>query len=118
MNGNMTGNMNGNMNSNNTMMSNGNVPPYYPNANALSHGYSSNRNVMNTVTANMGNMSVDPMHNASAPSMSSIQRGNQSVLNVLTGEPSPPQSYPVTSAETTPQKTATTSPKQDTPGKA
>merc|ERR1712079_181901 len=57
----------------------------------------------------------NPMSNPSAPPMNSIQQGNQSVLNVLTGEPSPPQSYPVTSAETTPVKT---SPNQSTPGKA
>jgi len=44
-----------------------------------------------------------PQHRA----MNSVQRGNDSVLNVLTGEPSPSQSYPASSnssTKTSPQK--------------
>jgi len=109
--GNMQQSNNGNVfrdNAVNPMMSNGNMMnPMMSNGNAMpmTSGYNPNANI-----------SSNAMHNASAPSMGSIQRGNQSVLNVLTGEPSPPNSYP-NSSEVTPQKTAQ-SPKQATPGKA
>jgi len=82
----------------------------------MNSGYSPNANVSMNMNGNVGGHS-NPLHNASAPSMGSIQRGNQSVLNVLTGEPSPPESYPVTSAEVTPKKNVA-SPVQATPGKA
>merc|ERR1719464_953968 len=51
----------------------------------------------------------NPLHNASAPSLNSIQQGNQSVLNVLTGVEG------VTSVEVSPSQQLS---KQSTPGKA
>merc|ERR1712129_142808 len=45
-----------------------------------------------------------PMSTPQHRTMNSVQRGNDSVLNVLTGEPSPSQSYPATSTDTSPAK--------------
>merc|ERR1719361_2268152 len=106
----MNGNaMNMNMNGNHMMNHNMN------NGNAMNNGYNPNMN-MNANPMQNQEQNQNPMQNASAPPMmNSIQRGNQSVLNVLTGEPSPPQSYPATSAETTPIRNP---PNQSTPGKA
>jgi len=100
-------------------MNNGNVPSAAPPQAFAQYG-AANTNTNNYAANNAnvfrdGQQTIQPVFAANNAKvlatpqqpqkrmMSSIQRGNDSVLNVLTGEPSPSQSYPA-SSDTSPNK--------------